>query len=95
MRKEDICDCLVEEDRGWLLIALDEAIRHEEEDIVHARRGEERAQMLIRDEKKGSDMHAFYKDTMNIAESVIKLHQKQITSYKTVRTRVENTMVCK
>jgi hypothetical protein len=94
MTRKDICDCINSEDKDPLMLALNESIRHEEEDIITAKTGEERARKLILNEKAGSDMYAFYQDTINISGRVQRIHEDAIDYYNKAKTRLENTKLC-
>ena len=94
MTRIDICDCINSEDKEPLMLALNESIRHEEEEIIEAKTGEERARKLILNEKADSDMYAFYKDTINISGRVQRLHEDVIDYYKKAKTKLENTKLC-
>lgn len=94
MTRKDICDCINSEDRDPLMLALNESIRHEEEDIIQTKTAEERARKLILNEKTGSDMYAFYQDTINISVRVQGLHEDAIDYFKKAKIRLENTKLC-
>lgn len=40
MTRKDICDCINSEDKEPLMLALNESIRHEEEEIIEAKTDE-------------------------------------------------------
>lgn len=94
MTRKDICDCINSEDKDPLMLALNESIRHEEEDIIATKIAEEKARKLILNEKAGSDMYAFHEDTINISGRVQRIHEDAIDYYKKAKTRLENTKLC-
>ena len=94
MIRKDICDCIYSEDKEPLMLALNESIRHEEEEIIETKTAEEKARKLILNEKAGSDMHAFYKDTINISGRVQRIHKDAIDYYNKAKTKLENTKLC-
>lgn len=94
MIRKDICDCINSEDKEPLMLALSRSIEHEEEQIIEVKTAEKKARNLILNEKAGSDMYAFYKDTINISGRVQGLHEDAINYYKKVRTKLENTKLC-
>jgi hypothetical protein len=94
MIRKDICDCINSEDKDPLMLALNRSIENEEEQITEIKTAEEKARKLILNEKAGSDMHAFYQDTINISGNVQKLHEDTIDYYNRVKTKLENTKLC-
>lgn len=93
MIRKDICDCINSEDKEPLMLALNESIRHEEEQIVKFKTDEEKVRKLINSEKAGSDKSAFY-DIMNMSGKVQRLHEYTINHYKKAKTKLENTELC-
>jgi hypothetical protein len=90
MTRKDICDCINSEDKESLMLALNESIRHEEEQIIKFKTDEEKVRKLILSEK---DKSAFY-DIMNMSEKIERLHEHTINYYKKAKTRLENTKLC-
>jgi hypothetical protein len=90
MIRKDICDCINLEDKEPLILALNESIRHEEEQIIKFKTDEEKVRKLILSEK---DKTAFY-DIMNMSGKVQRLHEYTIGRYKKIKTRLENTKLC-
>ena len=90
MTRKDICDCINSEDKEPLMLALNESIRHEEEQIIKFRTDEEKVRKLILSEK---DKSAFY-DIMNMPGKVQRLHEYTIDRYKKAKTKLENTKSC-
>lgn len=71
MIRKDICDCINSEDKEPLMLALNESIRHEEEQIIKFKTDEEKVRKLIISEK---DKSAFY-DIMNMSGKIERLHE--------------------
>lgn len=94
MIRKDICDCINSEDKDPLMLALNRSIENEEEQITHIKTSENKARKLILNEKTGSDMHAFYQDTINISGRMQKIHEDTIDYYNRVKTKLENTKLC-
>lgn len=93
MIRKDICDCINLEDKEPLILALNESIQHEEEQIIKFKNDEEKVRKLILSKKTDSDKSAFY-DIMNMSEKVQRLHEYTINYYKKAKTKLENTELC-
>jgi hypothetical protein len=90
MIRKDICDCINAEDKEPLMLALNESIRHEEEQIIKFNTDEEKVRKLILSEK---DKSAFY-DIMNVSGKVQRLHEYKIDRYNKAKIKLENTKLC-
>lgn len=84
------CYCINSEDKEPLILALNESIQHEEEQIIKFKTDEEKVRKLILNEK---DKSAFY-DIMNMSGKVQRLHKYVIGRYKEAKTKLENTELC-
>jgi hypothetical protein len=90
MIRKDICDCINSEDKEPLMLALNESIRREEEQIIKFKTDEDKVRKLIHSEK---DKSAFY-DIVNLSDKVQRLHEYTINYYNKAKTKLENTKLC-
>lgn len=84
MENKDLCNCLDPKDKEYLLINLDENIRHEESNIIDLQRRKEKI-ILSEDINFPEIENLDYRTG---------LHYDEIGKIKSLRSKIENTKNC-
>lgn len=84
MANKDLCNCLDPKDKEYLLINLDENIRHEESNIIDLQRRKE--EIILSEDINFPEIEKLDYRTG--------LHYDNIGKTKSLRSRIENTKNC-
>lgn len=91
----ELCECIKSsEDKEYLLMILDDAVRKEEDEISHIQEHAKKAQVLMSKEDKSSDFYYAMKDSVQSSPRIVDLHEDYIIRIKVLRKKLADTKEC-